>query len=67
HNTEKAVKSPNLTKRTNHHKPIKAHAGVQKLLQRKINCLPNPTGHKKGRQKVEHNHMPTNPSMQPKH
>ena len=33
----------------------------------KIYCLPNPTGHKKGDKKVEHNHMPTNPSMQPKH
>ncbi|WP_237792072.1 hypothetical protein, partial [Corynebacterium accolens] len=45
----------------------RAHAGVQKLLQRKNHCLPQPDGAQKGRQKVEHNHMPTNPSMQPKH
>ena len=53
-NTEKAVKSPNLTKITNHHNPQKqAHAGVQKLLQRK-NKLPPPTrrGTKKGDKKL---------------
>lgn len=69
HPKTKAVKSPNLTK-TNHHKPHKkqAHAGIKKLLQRK-NKQPPPTrqGTKRRGTKVEHNHMPTNPSMQPKH
>ncbi|MDV2418152.1 hypothetical protein RAE02_11180, partial [Corynebacterium tuberculostearicum] len=41
----------------------KACAGVQKLLQRK-NKFPQPDGVKnKETKKVEHNHMPTNPSQ----
>ena len=61
---KQAVKSPKPNKRTNHHKPTKAGPCWRpKTTTKKNHCLPNPTGHKKRRQKVEHNHMPTNPSQ----
>lgn len=70
HPKTKAVKSPNLTKNkppqtTQKSRPMLA---LKKLLQRK-NKQPPPTrrGTKRRGTKVEHNHMPTNPSMQPKH
>ena len=41
----------------------KACAGVQKITTKKKYSSLNPTGSKRGNQKVEHNHMPTNPSQ----
>ncbi|MDK8523979.1 hypothetical protein, partial [Corynebacterium sp. MSK150] len=41
----------------------KACAGVQKITTKKKYSPLNPTGSKRGNQKVEHNHMPTNPSQ----
>ena len=64
-NPKQAVKSPKPNKRTNHHKPQSnaACAGVQKITTNKKSRFPQPDGAKKGNQKVEHNHMPTNPSQ----
>ena len=62
-NPKQAVKSPKPNKRTNHHKPQKPVLASKKLLQRK-NKFPQPDGVKnKETKKVEHNHMPTNPSQ----
>ena len=41
----------------------KACAGVQKITTKKKYSSLNPTGSKRGNHKVEHNHMPTNPSQ----
>ncbi|MEO5309817.1 hypothetical protein QKD99_08575, partial [Corynebacterium sp. c3Ub_189] len=41
----------------------KACAGVQKITTKKKYSSLNPTGSKKETKKVEHNHMPTNPSQ----
>ena len=65
---KQAVKSPKPNKRTNHHKPQSTNTSQsmlasKKLLQRKIQS-PQPDGVKKEETtKVEHNHMPTNPSQ----
>ena len=64
------MKSPKPNKRTNHHKPQSTNTSQsmlasKKLLQRKNKYSPlNPTGSKiRKLKKVEHNHMPTNPSQ----
>jgi len=63
------VKSPKPNKRTNHHKPQSTNTSQsmlasKKLLQRKNKQSPQPDGVKnKETTKVEHNHMPTNPSQ----
>ena len=59
------MKSPKPNKRTNHHKPHKMQLMLasKKLLQRKNKQSPQPDGVKKRKPKVEHNHMPTNPSQ----
>ena len=60
------MKSPKPNKRTNHHKPHKMQLMLasKKLLQRKNKQSPQPDGVKKRKlKKVEHNHMPTNPSQ----
>ena len=63
-NPKQAVKSPKPNKRTNHHKPQKPVLASKKLLQRKNKQFPQPDGVKnKETKKVEHNHMPTNPSQ----
>ena len=68
-NPKQAVKSPKPNKRTNHHKPKctthkKLMLASKKLLQRKNKQSPQPDGVKlKRKPKVEHNHMPTNPSQ----
>ncbi|WP_234457246.1 hypothetical protein, partial [Corynebacterium macginleyi] len=69
HPKTKAVKSPNLTKNKPPQTTQKSRLmlALKKLLQRKNHCLPQPDGAKKKETKVEHNHMPTNPTMQPKH
>ena len=65
---KQAVKSPKPNKQTNHHKPQSTNTSQsmlasKKLLQRK-NKFPQPDGVKnKETKKVEHNHMPTNPSQ----
>ena len=60
---KQAVKSPKPNKRTNHHKPQKPVLASKKLLQRKNTVPSTRRGQKRGNQKVEHNHMPTNPSQ----
>ena len=64
-NPKQAVKSPKPNKRTNHHKPHNnaARAGVQKITTKKNTVPSTRRGQKRGNQKVEHNHMPTNPSQ----
>ena len=52
-NPEKAVKSPNLTKRTNHHKPTKAGPCWRPKITTKKNKLPpQPDGAQKGDKKL---------------
>ena len=60
---KQAVKSPKPNKRTNHHKPQKPVLASKKLLQRKNTVPSTRRGQKKETKKVEHNHMPTNPSQ----
>ena len=62
-NPKQAVKSPKPNKRTNHHKPQKPVLASKKLLQRKNTVPSTRRGQKRGNHKVEHNHMPTNPSQ----
>ena len=59
------MKSPKPNKRTNHHKPHinAAHAGVQKITTKKNTVPSTRRGKKEETKKVEHNHMPTNPSQ----
>ena len=53
-NTEKAVKSPNLTKRTNHHKPHKSRPVLasKNYYKEKIIASPTRRGTKKGDKKL---------------
>ena len=60
---KQAVKSPKPNKRTNHHKPQKPVLASKKLLQRKNTVPSTRRGQKEETKKVEHNHMPTNPSQ----
>ena len=62
---KQAVKSPKPNKRTNHHKPHNnaARAGVQKITTKKNTVPSTRRGQKEETKKVEHNHMPTNPSQ----
>ena len=62
-NPKQAVKSPKPNKRTNHHKPQKPVLASKKLLQRKNTVPSTRRGQKEETKKVEHNHMPTNPSQ----
>ena len=64
-NPKQAVKSPKPNKRTNHHKPHNnaACAGVQKITTKKNTVPSTRRGQKEETKKVEHNHMPTNPSQ----
>ena len=64
-NPKQAVKSPKPNKRTNHHKPHNnaARAGVQKITTKKNTVPSTRRGQKEETKKVEHNHMPTNPSQ----
>ena len=59
------MKSPKPNKETNHHKPHNnaARAGVQKITTKKNTVPSTRRGQKRGNHKVEHNHMPTNPSQ----
>ena len=57
------MKSPKPNKRTNHHKPQKPVLASKKLLQRKNTVPSTRRGQKEETKKVEHNHMPTNPSQ----
>ena len=59
------MKSPKPNKRTNHHKPHNnaARAGVQKITTKKNTVPSTRRGQKEETKKVEHNHMPTNPSQ----
>lgn len=62
-NPKQAVKSPKPNKRTNHHKPQKPVLASKNYYKEKIQS-PQPDGVKKEEtKKVEHNHMPTNPSQ----
>ncbi|WP_234457838.1 hypothetical protein, partial [Corynebacterium macginleyi] len=59
---------PNKKQTTTNHTKSRLMLAIKKLLQRKNHCLPHTRrGKNKKETKVEHNHMPTNPTMQPKH
>ncbi|MCG7243598.1 hypothetical protein, partial [Corynebacterium sp. ACRPS] len=57
---------PNQKNKPPHTHKSRPMLASKNYYKEKITASPTRRG-KKGRQKVEHNHMPTNPSMQPKH